>query len=276
MLKKALIIDITRCIGCFNCQIACKDEHVGNDWSPYAKPQPLAGQFWMKIDMIERGRFPKVKVAYIPQPCMHCEKPKCKEAARNDAVYVRADGIVIIDPERAKGQKQIAEACPYGRIYWNEELQIPQKCTLCAHLLDRGWKQPRCVEACPSNAIIFEDYEKVRELAEKAEVLHPEYGTKPSVLYIGLPKRFIAGSVYCPETDVRVEGALVTLKCLDTQAIRATKTNNYGDFEFEGLDVNKEFSVRIEAEGYYPIQIDKIFTKKDVYLGDIYLQPKVV
>ncbi len=36
---KALVIDITRCNGCHNCQIACKDEHVGNDWTPYAKPQ---------------------------------------------------------------------------------------------------------------------------------------------------------------------------------------------------------------------------------------------
>ncbi len=46
---KVLIIDVTRCNGCYNCQIACKDEHVGNDWTPYAKPQPDTGQFWMKV-----------------------------------------------------------------------------------------------------------------------------------------------------------------------------------------------------------------------------------
>lgn len=40
---KAILVDISKCNGCFNCQIACKDEHVDNDWSPYAKPQPDLG-----------------------------------------------------------------------------------------------------------------------------------------------------------------------------------------------------------------------------------------
>ncbi len=47
---KVMIIDITKCNGCYNCQIACKDEHVGNDWTPIAKPQPDTGQFWMKVE----------------------------------------------------------------------------------------------------------------------------------------------------------------------------------------------------------------------------------
>ena len=45
---KAMLIDLTKCVGCYDCQIACKDEHVGNEWLPYAKSQPIAGQFWMK------------------------------------------------------------------------------------------------------------------------------------------------------------------------------------------------------------------------------------
>lgn len=59
---KVLVIDITKCNGCHNCQIACKDEHVSNDWTPYAKPQPLIGQFWTKVIDVERGTVPKVKV----------------------------------------------------------------------------------------------------------------------------------------------------------------------------------------------------------------------
>ena len=46
---KVLVIDIDKCNGCYNCQVACKDEHVGNDWSPIAKPQPDTGHFWMKV-----------------------------------------------------------------------------------------------------------------------------------------------------------------------------------------------------------------------------------
>ena len=46
---KAVVIDIHKCNGCYNCQVACKDEHVGNDWAPYARPQPEIGQFWCKV-----------------------------------------------------------------------------------------------------------------------------------------------------------------------------------------------------------------------------------
>ena len=141
---KAILIDITRCNGCFNCQIACKDEHVDNDWSPYAKPQPDMGHFWMRVNEVERGVVPKVKVSYIPKLCLQCENPPCEKAARDGAVYRRKDGIVIIHPEKSKGQREILESCPYGCIFWNGELDIPQKCTFCAHLLDQGWKEPRC------------------------------------------------------------------------------------------------------------------------------------
>ena len=77
----------------------------------------------------------------------------CLRAAKNGAVVKRPDGIVLIDPQKARGQKALVQACPYGAIWWNEEKQIPQKCTFCAHLLDAGWKAPRCVQACPTGAL---------------------------------------------------------------------------------------------------------------------------
>ena len=40
----------------------------------------------------------------------------------------------------------MVDACPYRVIYWNEEKNIPRKCTFCPHLLDEGWKEPRCLE----------------------------------------------------------------------------------------------------------------------------------
>ena len=65
-----------------------------------------------------------IDVAYLPIPCMHCDRAPCIEAAKGGAVYKRDDGIVIIDPEKAKGQKSILEACPYNAIWWNEEKNI--------------------------------------------------------------------------------------------------------------------------------------------------------
>lgn len=267
---KAIIVDITRCNGCFNCQIACKDEHVDNDWSPYAKPQPDTGQFWMHVDSIERGRYPKVKIAYVPKPCLQCRDPGCLKAARGGAVYQREDGIVIIDPEKSQGQKQIVGACPYGCIYWNEGLDIPQKCTFCAHLLDKGWEKPRCVEACPTDALIFGEYDELKDLIadKKAEVMHPEFDMKPNVYYIGLPKRFVAGTVLFGDKNECAENVSVTLTGQGTA--QKAETNNYGDFEFEGLPADKEYSVKIEHPGY-ATQVFSAQTTKDVYLGEIIL-----
>ena len=56
---KAFVLDLARCVGCYNCQVACKDEHCGNDWTPYARPQPDTGQFWLKVNYEEKGTIPK-------------------------------------------------------------------------------------------------------------------------------------------------------------------------------------------------------------------------
>ena len=61
-MSKVFIVDIARCTGCYNCQLVCKDEHCGNDWSPYAKAQPMTGQFWCKVHDHVQGTIPKVKI----------------------------------------------------------------------------------------------------------------------------------------------------------------------------------------------------------------------
>ena len=101
MKKWNLIIDVEKCEDCNNCFLACKDEHVDNDWPGYSLPQPLHGHRWMNIMRKERGQFPMIDVAYLPIPCMHCDRAPCIEAAKGGAVYKRDDGIVIIDPEKA-------------------------------------------------------------------------------------------------------------------------------------------------------------------------------
>jgi len=269
-IMKTILIDIEKCNGCYNCQLACKDEHVDNDWSSYAKPQPDLGHFWMHVDNIERGKYPKVKVAYLPKPCMQCQEPSCIKASLSGAVYKRDDGIVIIDPLKSKGQKQIVGSCPYGCIYWNEELNIPQKCTFCAHLLDEGWKQPRCVEVCPTDALVFGEYDELMAKAKgkNVEFMHPEFGLEPKVLYIGLPKRFIAGTVLFGDINECAENVLITLNGKGGE--QKIQTNNYGDFEFEGIEPNQEFSVMIEHKDYTS-QVFHTQTKDNVYLGEIIL-----
>ena len=65
LLANAFVIDVAKCSGCYNCQLACKDEHAGNDWMPYAKPQPLTGQFWCKVTDHVQGTIPKVRICLL-------------------------------------------------------------------------------------------------------------------------------------------------------------------------------------------------------------------
>jgi NAD-dependent dihydropyrimidine dehydrogenase PreA subunit len=205
---------------------------------------------------------------------MQCDNPGCMKAASGGAVYKRPDGIVIIDPEKAKGQKDIVNACPYRQIEWNEERQLPQKCIFCAHLLDKGEPEPRCVESCPSGARVFGDLDDPKSEVAKlvksgaAVAMHPEYGLKEKVTYIGLPKKFVAGTVIYGDKDEVAIGLEITLSG-DGKTQKA-KTNGFGDFEFEGLEANTEYTVRIEAKGYKAESVTAK-TSKDVYLGEIVL-----
>jgi Fe-S-cluster-containing dehydrogenase component len=270
--QRALVIDVTKCTACFDCFIACKDEFAGQSWPPYSEAQPDTGQSWILVDEIERGQFPHVKGTFVPQPCMLCQDPLCVKAAKDGAAYRRADGIVIFDPQKSKGQKGIATACRHGRAFWNEELAIPQKCDFCAHLLDKGWKEPRCVEVCPARVFTFGEKDDLQELIAKAEPLHPEYKTDPAVYYIGLPKTFVSGSVYGNDTSDCLEGVEVTLVDKATGNGLFVKTNNYGDFEFDGLEAGCSYRLIMKAEGYYPVSFEDILLDKDLHLGNIFLK----
>jgi len=254
MKKATLIIDVARCHDCNNCFISCKDEHWDNDHSPIAVSQPRHGHRWLEILNIERGQYPLQDVCYLPKPCMHCEEAPCLKAAQDGAIYRREDGIVIIDPLKALGQKALVEACPYGSIYWNEDKGLPQKCTMCAHLLDQGWAQPRCSHSCATGAMEFvflDEGELARRVeAEKLERYHPEFKTRPRVWYKNL-YRFtqchIAGSVAIDYGLECAVDALVTVTSVASGEVYTTRTNNYGNFKVDGL---------AKASGSYKIDVE--------------------
>ncbi len=270
-MAKAFVVDVGKCCGCYNCQLACKDEHVENDWTPYAKPQPETGQFWMKIEEHVCGTVPKVKMHYIPTLCNHCDDPACMKACPDGAIVKRDDGLVLIEPERCTGCEDCVAACPYGVIYFNDELLVAQKCTGCAHLLDNGYKLPRCVEACPTDALAFGEEEELADLIAGAVVLKPESGCRPRVYYRNIPGKFITGTVYDPVEREVVIGA----RCLLTSGgkLLETFTDAYGDFWFKDLAVGK-YSVSIEAKGFEDKYFSDLDTAKDVNLGDMPLTRK--
>jgi Fe-S-cluster-containing dehydrogenase component len=275
MTRWGFVIDISKCNACYCCFTACKDEYWDNDYPPYTASQPKYEQFWMNLAKNERGKYPYIKVAYMPVPCMQCGEAPCIKAAKDGAVYKRPDGIVVIDPQKAVGQKQLVKSCPYGAIFWNEEKNLPQKCTFCIHRLEEGGI-PRCVQACPNNCITFGDLDDpqsdVSKLLKsaKAEAFHPEWNTKPNVYFINLykmTKLFIAGAVIYGDTDECAEGVTATLTTNGKSA--KTTTNNYGNFEFDGLDVGK-YTVKLERAGYAPKTIE-VDLRTDSYLEDVVL-----
>ncbi len=279
MSKWNLIIDIENCTNCNMCVLACQDEHVDNTFPGYAEEMPKHGARWIEIMRKERGQAPMIDVAYMPVMCQHCDDAPCIKAAENDAISKRADGIVIIDPEKAKGQKHLVESCPYGAIWWNEDLQLPQHWIFDAHLLDDGWKQPRAASVCATEAIIakkVDDAEMVKIVEEEGlEVLHPELGTKPRVYYKNLyryNKCFIGGSVATTKDGVDdcVQDARV--KLLKGSEIVAEATSDiFGDFKFDKLDEDSgSYKIEISADGHAAKSVE-VELSESVTLDDIYL-----
>jgi len=268
-MAKAFVIDVSKCCGCYNCQLACKDEHVDNDWAPYARPQPETGHFWLKLHENVCGTVPKVRMHYLPALCNHCAKPACIQACPAGAISKRDDGLVLIEPGKCAGSlgcKTCVTACPYEAIYFNEELSLAQKCTGCAHLLDNGHKLPRCVESCPTDAMQFGEEQNLREIIQGATVLKPGMGCGPNVYYRNIPGLFIAGTVYDPVEKEVVIGA----KCVLISGEKRIEafTDAYGDFWFNNLGAGK-YDICIEAEGFKAKCFPDVDAAKDVNLGDI-------
>lgn len=275
--KWNMVIDVAECTNCNLCTLATMDEYIGNDWSPYAAPMPKHGHRWIDIKQKERGQVPFIDIAYVPTMCNHCADAPCVKAAKDGDVVQRDDGIVLIHPEKAKGRKDLVDACPYGHIWWNEELEIPQLWPFDAHLLDQGWPKTRGAQACPTAAmqVVYEEDDAMARKAEAEglEVLGAEHGTRPRVWYKNLWRyttAFIGGSVSAEADGVVdcVEGATVTLT-QDGRTIAEATTDIYGDFKFDRLpEDGAAYTVTVNADGHTEKTVDATLTES-VYLGEI-------
>lgn len=278
--KWNMLIDVSRCNNCRDCFLATKDEHIGNDFPGYAAPQPPSRHSWLDIRRKERGCWPIIEANFMPVMCNHCDDAPCMKAANDGAVSKRADGIVIIDPKKSKGQEAIVEACPYGAVYWNEELQIPQAWIFDAHLLDNGWDKTRFEQVCPFEvfkSIKVEDEEMQRlEEEQGLEVHKPELGTKPRVYYKNLHlmnKCFVSGSVVVDVDGVEecAEGAEVVLR-QDGGEIARTTTDIFGEFKIDKLETQSgpyDLEVKSASSGNHPLEF--AIGDESLYLGKITL-----
>lgn len=252
--KWTLIFDAAKCNGCNNCTIATRDEYVGNSFPGYSESMPLHGHRWIDLTSHERGELPIVDLTYFPNMCRHCEEPACAKAGPLGAVVKRRDGIVIIDPVRSKGARAMVDACPFGAIWWNEEKQIPQHWNFDAHLLDAGWEQPRCAQACPTgamNAMKLKDSE-YDDLLRHDPALVADAG-RSRVLYkntAALQTEFVSGTVVKkigPDEFDCVAGMKVSL--FDgTNCIGSATSDAFGEFKIDGIVCSEPRTLTIIAQ----------------------------
>lgn len=205
MTRYGMAIDLSRCIGCNTCAVACK---VSNN---------LPKDVWWNVVHTEGRDFAdtskgtyggEMQLSWLPVNCMHCENAVCEEVCPTGATVKRDDGIVTVDEETCIGCKSCMEACPYDvrRLIENEPeyyLELPigdpaakshkggtvEKCDFCAGRIDRG-KKPACMELCPGRARYWGDLDDPESEVSQflsgrnATVLLEEEGTSPSVYYV--------------------------------------------------------------------------------------------
>lgn len=141
-----LSIDARTCMGCYACEIACKEAHG----------IPPGKASWIQIERNDALRErAKEKGHYLPLVCVHCVSPACVEACPEAAIMQREGGIVVLDSDSCTGCMLCLEACPYGAIFFDEEEGVAIKCDLCVDRVEQElW--PSCIQHCFAQVLSFE------------------------------------------------------------------------------------------------------------------------
>lgn len=150
------IIDLTRCVGCHACAVACKAE---NNTAPARSPLEVRNGMAVQVNyrrvlVRDSGLYPNPVRTFVTSACNHCEEPACMKSCPVDAISKRADGLVLIDYDKCVGCKYCLWACPYGAPQFNEGTKKVEKCTFCVHRIDAGLP-PACVTTCTGRALTF-------------------------------------------------------------------------------------------------------------------------
>ncbi|MBI4267249.1 MAG: 4Fe-4S dicluster domain-containing protein [Chloroflexi bacterium] len=196
----AMLIDITKCIGCRRCLNACKlengvpqDPELNRTWLERYEMTDngdLRAEFISRTELVPEPATGE-KGFYVPKLCNQCANPPCVSVCPVNATFKTPDGVILVDKERCIGCKYCIVACPYGARYLHPETKVVDKCTFCYHRITRGIP-PACVAVCPTGARAFGDINnpddpvRLRLEEEALRVIKPSLGTKPTVYYNGL------------------------------------------------------------------------------------------
>ncbi len=165
----AILTDITKCIGCRECVVACrvannKDVEKPRTWD---LEDGLSSRNWTSI--VEKEQY------HVRKQCRHCLEPACASACPVAALHISDTGAVVYDSSKCLGCRYCMMACAYGipRYDWDKPVPYVQKCILCSDRLKVG-QQPACTEACPAEATIFGKREDLIAEAHRRIAAEPD------------------------------------------------------------------------------------------------------
>ncbi|MFZ5518941.1 MAG: 4Fe-4S dicluster domain-containing protein [Candidatus Zhuqueibacterota bacterium] len=209
----SFLIDITKCIGCRSCQVACKQwnqlpgESTVNSGT-HQNPPALSAKTWTLITFNEFEKEDGVNWFFTKIGCMHCEQPGCASVCPVGALEKTETGAVIYHDNKCIGCRYCMMGCPFRipTFEWDKAFPYIRKCTFCFDRLSEG-EMPACAKACPTGAILFGDRDELIQtgksrIQSKSDKYNPHvYGEKEvggtSVLYLA-PKEVDFASLGFP------------------------------------------------------------------------------
>jgi len=223
-MEVAKLIDVTKCIGCKACQVACMEwndlrDTVGTNHGVLDNPTDLTENSWTVMRYAEVELEPgKLEWLIRKDGCMHCGDPGCLKACPAPGAIVQySNGIVDFHEENCIGCGYCIAGCPFNIPRLSKKDSKVYKCTLCSDRVAVGL-EPACVKTCPTGAIVFGSKEAMLHHAEeriadlksrgfaKAGVYDPKgvdgthviyvlhHADKPEI-YSGLPKEPTIGAL---------------------------------------------------------------------------------
>jgi carbon-monoxide dehydrogenase iron sulfur subunit len=158
--RKAVVVDLKKCLACRGCELACAQAHSGFD--------SLLEAILEDASLVPRVHVVAVEGGAVPVQCQHCEDAPCATVCPSGALYFdEADGTVHAVPAKCIGCKACVLVCPFGAAQWDAGTRKVVRCDLCADLIEEG-EVPRCVAACPTHARRVVDLDEVAGERRKA------------------------------------------------------------------------------------------------------------
>ena len=164
-----MLYDATLCVGCRECETACKEKNnLPVDLEP---PCDLTANNLTLIKQCQGS----VEESFVKLQCMHCTHPACVSACPVQALQKLEEGPVVYDSKKCIGCRYCMAACPFQipRIDWNDVLPEIKKCELCTDRINDDML-PACADACPTGALAFGTREQLLQEAWSRIEQEPE------------------------------------------------------------------------------------------------------